>query len=65
MTHRTGRPAPPAPAASPAALQRLTLAWTEAVAMPALSLASSALRLWDYPRPEPGRACGAASPEPR
>ena len=62
MTHRTGRPAPPTPAA---ALHRLTLAWAEAVAVPALSLAWSALRLWDYPRPEPRRACGAASPEAR
>ena len=60
MIHRTGRPAPPTPAA-----HRLTLAWAEAVAMPALSLAWSALRLWDYPRTAPGRAGGAASPEER
>jgi hypothetical protein len=65
MTHRTGRPAPPTPAAAPAALPRLTLVWAEAVTMPALSLAWSALRLWDYPRPEPAPACGAVSPEPR
>jgi hypothetical protein len=60
MTQRTGSPEPPTPAA-----HRLTLAWAEAVAMPALSLAWSALRLWDYPRLEPGRAGGAAAPEPR
>jgi hypothetical protein len=64
MTHRTGRPAPPAPASMPVVLHRLTLAWAEAVAVPALSLAWSALRLWDYPRPAPRGACGAAPPEP-
>ena len=64
MTHRTGRPAPPAPASMPVVLHRLTLAWTETVAVPALSLVWSALRLWDYPRPAPRRAQSAAPPEP-
>jgi hypothetical protein len=48
----------------PVVLHCLTLAWTETVAVPALSLVWSALRLWDYPRPAPKGACGAAPPEP-
>jgi hypothetical protein len=67
MTH-TSRPAPPAPAPALAgviALHRLCLAWGEAMAAPAIYLAWSTLCLWDYPRPQTGPACSAASPEPR
>jgi len=54
----------PAPAKVATTLHCLSLAWGEALTVPAMSLAWSTLRLWDYPRPELGKVGGAAPPEP-